>query len=71
MGYTMRTEQYRLIVWKDLANPEKEPLFLELYDHDIDAKETNNIANDNPELVAELMTRFNKGWQGNLPIPSN
>ena len=33
MGYAMRTEQYRFVVWKDRANLEKEPIFIELYDH--------------------------------------
>ena len=67
MGYAMRTDKYRFIVWKDRGDLEKEPLFIELYDHVNDPRETNNIANRNPELVAELMTQFNKGWKGNLP----
>ncbi|MGB5434525.1 MAG: sulfatase [Maribacter sp.] len=67
MGYAMRTERYRFIVWKDRADLKKEPLFLELYDHSVDPTETNNIAGDNPELVAELMAQFDKGWKGNLP----
>ena len=67
MGYAMRTDKYRFIVWKDRGDLEKEPLFIELYDHVNDPRETNNIANRNPELVAELMTQFNKGCKGNLP----
>ncbi|WP_317172562.1 sulfatase [Kordia antarctica] len=67
MGYAMRTEQYRLIVWKDRANPEKEPVFIEVYDHKNDALESINIAENSPELVAQLMKQFNKGWKGNLP----
>lgn len=67
MGYAMRTEQYRFIVWKDRANPDKEPIFIELYDHKTDPLETINIAENNPDLVAQLMKRFNKGWQGNIP----
>ncbi|WP_282123849.1 sulfatase [Algibacter mikhailovii] len=65
MGYAMRTENYRFIVWKDRANEEKEPLFVELFDHTTDPKETKNIAYSNPELVNKLMNQFNKGWQGN------
>ncbi|SDR69985.1 Arylsulfatase A [Polaribacter sp. KT25b] len=70
MGYAMRTEQYRFIVWKDRLNKEKEPVFIELYNHKIDPKETKNIAKENPDLVGKLMKQFNKGWQGNIPNPS-
>ena len=67
MGYAMRTQQYRFIVWKDRENPKKAPVFIELFDHNIDPLETTNIASQNPELVKELMIQFNKGWQGNSP----
>ncbi|WP_205860250.1 sulfatase [Polaribacter sp. 20A6] len=67
MGYAMRTEQYRFIVWKDRENKEKEPVFVELYDHKTDPTETKNIANKNPKLVEKLMLQFNKGWEGNTP----
>ena len=70
MGYAMRTEQYRFIVWKDREHKEKEPVFIELYDHKIDPLETKNIADENPEKVGELMKQFNKGWQGNTPKQS-
>ena len=67
MGYAMRTKQYRFIVWKDRTNKELEPVFIELYDHKTDPTETKNIADENPELIRELMIQFNKGWQGNTP----
>ena len=67
MGYAMRTDKYRFIVWKDSGNPTKKPLFIELYDHQKDPFESINIADKNPELVSKLMIQFNKGWQGNLP----
>jgi len=67
MGYGMRTEKYRFVVWKDYVNPDNEPLFYELYDHDADSHETKNIANENPELVKTLLAQFNKGWRGNIP----
>ncbi|WP_233530649.1 sulfatase [Gelidibacter salicanalis] len=66
MGYAMRTDRYRFIVWKDYKNPEKEPVFIELFDHTIDPTETKNIAFENPEVVKELMDQFNKGWEGNM-----
>ena len=66
MGYAMRTENYRLVVWKDRTQPEKAPIDIELYDHQTDPKETVNIADNQPELVAELMVQFDKGWKGNM-----
>ena len=65
MGYGMRTDNYRLIVWKDYTKPTSEPIFIELYDHTKDPKETVNIADEKPELVKELLSKFNKGWKGN------
>ena len=67
MGYAMRTKQYRFIVWKDRTNKDLEPVFIELFDHKTDPSESKNIADENPELVKELMTQYNKGWQGNTP----
>ena len=66
MGYGMRTNNYRMIVWKDYTKPESEPLFIELYDHKNDPTETKNVADENPEIVKELLVQFNKGWKGNL-----
>ncbi|MCL4139595.1 UNVERIFIED_CONTAM: hypothetical protein GTU68_030557 [Idotea baltica] len=66
MGYTMRTERYRFMVWRDYRDPKSEPLFFELYDHENDPTETKNIADENPELVAKFLEQFNKGWKGNL-----
>lgn len=70
MGYAMRTKQYRFIVWKDREHLDKEPIYIELYDHKTDPLETKNIANENADLVSELLIQFNKGWQGNRPKPS-
>lgn len=67
MGYAMRTERYRFIVWKNRTKPDEKPLYIELYDHKTDPDETKNIAEDNPKLVAELMVQFEKGWKGSLP----
>ncbi|TNJ42394.1 sulfatase [Tamlana fucoidanivorans] len=66
MGYGMRTDKYRAVIWKDYINPEKEPVFVELFDHENDPKETKNIAEDYPDVVKELINQFNKGWKGNL-----
>ncbi|TWU15330.1 Choline-sulfatase [Allorhodopirellula heiligendammensis] len=63
MGYTMRTDRYRLVVWKDHRRPDAEPLFVEVYDHHSDPLETENIASKNPGLTAELIEQCNAGWE--------
>ena len=63
MGYTMRTDRYRLVAWRDHRRPQAEPLFIELYDHESDPDETRNIARSNPEIVQRLMAQMNAGWQ--------
>lgn len=68
MGYTMRTDQYRLVVWKDYTKPESKPYFIELYDHKTNPMETKNIASTSPEIVKKLMVQFNVGWKGNLGL---
>ncbi len=71
MGYAMRTDRYRLVVWKDLVRPQAEPVFVELYDHKRDPAETLNIALQEPELVNRIMAKFDSGWKGNLPESTN
>ena len=65
MGYAMRTDRYRFVVWKDRTQPETTPIDIELYDHRTDTNETTNIADKEPELVAKLLKQFDKGWEGN------
>ena len=60
MGYAMRTDNYRLVVWKDRRKPNDTPLFIELYDHIKDPTESVNIAAKNPQLVKELIALSNK-----------
>ena len=67
MGYTMRTDRYRLVVWKDTSHLDAEPIFVELYDHQEDPAETVNIAEKQPKAVADLLDQFANGWQGVLP----
>lgn len=67
MGYSMRTQNHRLVIWKDRKNPEKAPIYVELFDHKTDPTETKNIAEEQPALVKELLAQFDKGWKGNLP----
>ncbi len=64
MGYTMRTDRYRLTRWVEKRDHSKVDA-VELYDHKTDPMETVNIANDpkNAKLVAELTEQWKKGWQ--------
>jgi len=68
MAYAMRTDRYRLIVWKDRTQVGAEPIFIELFDHNTDPMETQNIAKNEPELVNQLLSQFDKGWKGNQPM---
>ncbi len=68
MGYTMRTQQYRFMLWRDYRKPKSEPLFYELYDHKKDPNETVNIAEEHPVLVKQLLEQFDKGWKGNKAL---
>lgn len=63
MGYTMRTDRYRLVLWRDYRDPDRAPVFVELYDHQHDPCETRNIAVENPQIVKRLTKQFNQGWQ--------
>lgn len=63
MGYTMRTDRYRLVIWRDHRDPQADPIFVELYDHQTDPQETMNIASENPDLVSKLRKQFNAGWR--------
>lgn len=66
MGYTMRTDRYRLVVWRDRRDPKAKPLYVELFDHHTDPRETRNIARDRPGLVETLTRQLDRGWQAAL-----
>ena len=66
MGYTMRTDRYRLVVWRDHRNPKAAPIFVELFDHQSDPRETRNVADANPEVVKRLIVQMNAGWKAAL-----
>lgn len=63
MGYTMRTDRYRLVVWQDHRDAESEPIYVELFDHDTDPHETRNIAGDCPDVVQTLSRQLKAGWK--------
>ncbi|MEC8043515.1 MAG: hypothetical protein VX130_02855 [Verrucomicrobiota bacterium] len=58
MGYTIRSESYRLVAWLDYRDVEAEPLYLELYDHRKDPYETKNIAEKFPVKTKELLKKL-------------
>lgn len=66
-GYSMRTNRYRLVVWQDTNNPDRPPLFTELYDHSVDPQETTNIAKQHPAVVGELKIQLDAGWRSARP----
>ena len=68
MGYAMRTERYRFVVWVARTDHSKIDA-MELYDHNLDPQENTNIAKapGNNELVDRLLTQWRKGWQGAKP----
>ncbi|MEM8955811.1 MAG: iduronate-2-sulfatase, partial [Verrucomicrobiota bacterium] len=60
MGYTLRNNRYRLVLWRDYRDPNAKPVYVELYDHKSDPTETTNIAAAKPELVQKLTKQLNK-----------
>lgn len=60
MGYSLRTNRYRLIEWRDDRKPSAPPVFTELYDHANDPKETKNIAAQNKDLITQLSPMITK-----------
>jgi iduronate 2-sulfatase len=58
MGYSLRTDRYRLVAWLDYRNVDAEPLYIELYDHRKDSKETKNIAKEFPNKAKELLNKL-------------
>jgi iduronate 2-sulfatase len=65
MGYTMRTDHYRLTRWLDRDDHSKVDA-VEFYDEVADPQENVNIANDpkNADLVARLTAQWQAGWKG-------
>jgi arylsulfatase A-like enzyme len=64
MGYSMRTDRYRLTRWVLRKDPNQQ-VAVELYDHQTDPQENQNIASDpaNAELLARLIETSRRGWR--------
>jgi iduronate 2-sulfatase len=58
MGYSLRTERYRYIEWRDDRDSESDPVFVELYNHAEDPRETVNVAADHEEVISELSAKL-------------
>ncbi|MEL6895571.1 MAG: sulfatase-like hydrolase/transferase, partial [Planctomycetota bacterium] len=71
MGYTLRDNRYRLVLWRDRRKPRSKPVFVELYDHATDPRETRNIAADQPTVVERLIALHDAGWRTALPTQEN
>jgi len=68
MGYTMRTDRYRLTRWVDRKDHSLVDA-VELYDHQTDPQENTNIVQvaANKALVEQLTAQWLAGWRGAMP----
>jgi iduronate 2-sulfatase len=58
MGYSLRTDRYRYIEWRDYRDKKSKPIFVELYDHKSDPDETKNVAKENAKVVDRLSKKL-------------
>lgn len=68
MGYSMRTDRYRLTRWVNRDDHTK-VASVELYDHSKDPLENENIAEDptSEEILTTLTAQWTAGWRGAAP----
>jgi iduronate 2-sulfatase len=68
MGSTLRTDRYRFTRWSKVAAPEEYDT-IELYDHNADPAENDNVAGRPvyAAAVRDLSARLTAGWQAALP----
>lgn len=67
MGYSVRTRNFRYVMWKDVKSDKI--IAQELYDHRTDPEETKSVAADPAyaQTLAELRDLRLKGWKAALP----
>lgn len=65
MGYSMRTDRYRLTRWVHRSDATKVAA-VELYDHLTDPQENQNLADDPAQAatLTELTAQWRDGWRG-------
>lgn len=68
MGYSMRTDRYRYVEWRNVLQPDK-TVAVELYDHHADPAENVNLAADPAfaQVVEQLHRQLQAGWRAALP----
>mgnify|MGYP001185859784 FL=1 len=69
MGYSLRTEAYRLVAWLDYRDLDANPVFLELYDQKADPDETRNVASANPVKTEALLRQLKRELARTTPRP--
>ena len=69
MGYSLRTEAYRLVAWLDYRDLDANPVFLELYDQKADPDETRNVASANPVKTEALLRQLKRELARTPPRP--
>lgn len=57
LGRAIRTERYRMVEWRDPGEAQESAEY-ELYDYETDPLETQNLATQRPEIVAELRAKL-------------
>jgi len=70
MGYSLRTEAYRLVAWLDYRDLDANPVFLELYDQKTDPDETRNVASANQGKTEALLRQLKRELARGSPRPS-
>lgn len=60
MGYSLRTDRYRYIEWRDTRTPDGAPVFTELYDHKDDPMETRNVAASKHQQVTQMSRQLHQ-----------
>ena len=70
MGYSLRTEAYRLVAWLDYRDLDAKPVFLELYDQKADPDETRNVAFANQDKTEALLRQLKRELARTPPRPS-
>jgi iduronate 2-sulfatase len=67
-GKTLRTDRYRFTVWTT-ERTGGDVVQVELYDHDVDSEESENIAGNYPALVQDMLARMGDDgmpWNPNM-----
>jgi iduronate 2-sulfatase len=67
MGYSVRTDRWRLVEWSPRRNPDLKEY--ELYDHRADPQENVNLARrpEHAETLRELTATLRAGWKAAVP----